>query len=120
MKNSLVESRVLNAKLQQSINLKKVGDHQGNASEFTNLVLGFSDKLENYAADLIEATVEKQRDKRMRGLISANKEVRRQLSECASQESYRRSRRGSISSCGSSRKSYRSGRSSGKKKYKSS
>jgi len=63
--------------------LKKVGDNQGNASEFTNLVLGFSEKLEGYAADLIEATAEKQKDKRMKGLISANKEIRhmRQLSE---------------------------------------
>ena len=102
MKNSLVESKVLNAKLQQSINLKKVGDHQGNASEFTNLVLGFSEKLEDYAADLIEATVEKQRDRRMKGIISAHKQLR-QLSEQYSQASLRKSRRGSISSLNSSR-----------------
>ena len=52
--------------------MKKVGSGgRGNASEFTDLVLGFSDKLEGYAADLIEATVEKQRDKRMKGMISA-------------------------------------------------
>ena len=58
MKNSLVESKTLNKKLQQSINLRG-SDGKGNASEFTDLVLGFSDKLESYAADLIEATAEK-------------------------------------------------------------
>ncbi len=83
MKDSLIQSRLLNEKLKTSYGLKKVGDHQGVATEFTDLVLGFSDKLESYAADLIEAGERKQRNRRMKSMISVMSETRkfRELSE---------------------------------------
>ena len=69
MKDSLYESKILNEKLKTSYGLKNAGEHQGQTSEFTELVLGFSDKLENYAADLIEATATKKRNKRMKSMM---------------------------------------------------
>ena len=130
MKDSLYESKLLNEKLKTSYGLKKVGEHQGHTSEFTELVLGFSDKLENYAADLIEATATKKRNKRMKSMmqqIQKNRKLK-ELSETYSQSSRGRSRRGSMESNFSSQskrslksfKSNRSGRSRVSKKSRRS
>ena len=91
---------MLNEKLKTSYGLKNAGEHQGNTTEFTELVHGFSDKLENYAADLIEATTAKKRNKRMKSMMQQIKKNRKlkELSETYSQSSRGRSRRGSMDS----------------------
>ena len=70
--------------MKNSVDVAALGEHKGRASEFTDLVLGFSEKVERIATDLALLTDEKSKDRRMINYIKTvqeNRSLIKQLSE---------------------------------------
>jgi hypothetical protein len=84
MRESLLDSSALRYRMKNSVDVAALGEHKGRASEFTDLVLGFSEKVERIATDLALLTEEKAKDKRMMNFIKTvqeNRSMIKQLSE---------------------------------------
>lgn len=73
MQESLKETIVDRYRLKNSVDVETIGEGQGVASEFTNLVLSYSDKIERMVAENLELEKKRELDRRLEEYVSMMK-----------------------------------------------